>query len=286
MRVPTLSGACQNLWDPTEAAKVMVPLTGVLAGFMFSAIVVLITVNRPTGTGRTEAFFALRLQVIALMTAVVAASSNINIAGEKVCLRARTEWVLSAGMLWTAVTLMSISLIWLLVAYYWTSPEVLRLLIGAAYFVLFGRLVGALLSANSYVSDLLPGSHVAFHAATWIATVLAVCPTLMLASRTQRPHAWETRITACSRAAITYLVLSFVGFDLVAATEATHWSTPTKPLVYLCGVLTLLPALLLFPFIFRSIPHPTAQNETAGSDLHDSGHRQCRTESPGRLRER
>lgn len=180
----------------------MVPLTGVLAGFMFSAIVVIITVNRPTGTGRTEAFFALRLQVIA------------------------------------------------------GSPEVLRLLIGAAYFVLFGRLIGALLSANSYVSDVLPRSHLVLHTATWIASALAVTPTLLLAARSRRPQAWGARITACSRAAITYLVLSFVGFDLVAATEVAHWSAPTKPLVYLCGALTLLPALLLFPFIFRSIPNP------------------------------
>jgi len=122
-----IANSCTDLWNPVEGARVIVPLSGVLAGFMFSAIVIIITVNRPNSRGETEASYALRLQVVALLTTIVMASTNVNIAGEQICLRARTEWVMSAGLLWMAVVLSSISLVWLMIAYGWNSPQIIRL---------------------------------------------------------------------------------------------------------------------------------------------------------------
>jgi hypothetical protein len=127
-----------------------------------------------------------------------------------------------------------------------------------AYFVLFGRLVGALLSSNSYVADVLAVNTFGFHLVTWTFTALTVAVSLFLANR-RRPRVdspdWQRRIALCCKFAIGYTVLSFILLDLIAATAKGVWSTTSPPMAYLCGALILTPALLELPFAIRTIPN-------------------------------
>lgn len=287
MSPAAIDSACTDLWDPVAAARVMVSLSGVLAGFMFSAIVIIITVNRPDGSGEVAANYALRLQVIALLTTIVSASANINTAGERICLRARTEWILSAGLPWMAVALSSISLVWLMIAYGWNSPQIIRLWTGGAYFALFGRLAGALVSSNSYVADVLREDTFGFHLATWTCAILTAAVSLFMIAR-RRPQLdspeWQRRIASCGMVAVGYTVLSFIIVDLIGSSSTRIWTTTSPRMTYVYGALTLAPALLMLPFGVRAIPdHSTIKsnavpekqeigNSTTTPDGHDNVH--------------
>ncbi|WP_395985823.1 hypothetical protein [Actinomadura sp. 9N407] len=169
------------------------------------------------------------------------------------------------------MALSSVSLAWLMIAYGWNSSQTIHLWTGGAYFILFGRLVGALVSSNSYVADVLWVSTFRFHLATWACTALAVIASLFLATR-RRPPAnsrdWQRRTAWCCKVAVCYMAVSFTILDLVGSTAKTVWTTPSPFMTYLYGALVLAPALLMMPFTILAIPNDSMDESAPSPEIH------------------
>ena len=119
-------------WSATNAASSQSALAGVLAGFVFGGIVVVLSV-RPASK-REEAAIALKLLLCAFFGLAVAAYLLADQAGDTDCLRAGSEEILSGGILGTFAIVMIVSLTWLIVAYDVHAHGVLRFLRGLIYF--------------------------------------------------------------------------------------------------------------------------------------------------------
>lgn len=121
-------GLCPGVtgWSPADAASSQSALAGVLAGFVFSGLVVVLTVRRANRD--EEAASALKLLLCAFFGLGVTAYLLAEVAGDGNCLRSYTEEAIVGGMLGTFAIVMIVSLTWLVVAYDQHARGVLRFL--------------------------------------------------------------------------------------------------------------------------------------------------------------
>jgi hypothetical protein len=124
-------------------------LAGVLAGFVFGGLVVVVSVR--VATRSAEAARALKMLFCAFFGLVVVAYLFGDLAGDHNCLRANSEEVISGGILGTFAIVMIVSLTWLTVAYDVHTRGVLRFLRHLVYVA--SAFVVLLLCTSSY-SDL------------------------------------------------------------------------------------------------------------------------------------
>ncbi|MFI0406800.1 hypothetical protein [Actinomadura sp. 3N508] len=233
---------------------------------MFAALIEVVTGSRRC----PKAALAMRLLLTALMSFTLTASAGINMAGERVCGRARTQWVLAVNMCWSAAVALGMVLIWLIIAYGWQVEGVLRLMIVTVHVLLFARLLGAVVAADTYVSEMLRGEeHWGFHIGSWVVAALTLVITFVVAVRGRPPRghvAWRRRVNLFCGVTMAYLVLSLPVFDYVSASHASMWdlSRPTPGLrtaVYVTGTLVLILPLLALPLAVRAIPNTRRQLE-------------------------
>jgi hypothetical protein len=106
-------GACPTVldWNATTAASGQSLLSGVLAGFVFGGIVVVLSTKE--SSNRPEAARALKLLFSAFFGLVVTAYLFADQAADTNCLRAQSEEVLAGGLLGTFAIIMIVSLTWL-----------------------------------------------------------------------------------------------------------------------------------------------------------------------------
>ena len=108
---------------------------------------------------------------------------------------------------------------------------------------------------------MLKGGHAGFHLGAWLSTAFIVALTLWIAARPRPPvgdGAWEPRIALCGKLAVGYLVVSFIGLNLLSGTDEDLWTVPSPHLTYLYGALTLAQGLFILPVLVRTIPRPEA----------------------------
>ena len=113
------------------AAASQSALAGVLAGFLFGGIVVVLSVR--TARHSSEAANALKLQFSAFVGLAVAAYLLSDQAGDELCLRATSEKAVTDGIFSTFAVVAVVSLTWLIVAYERHTHGILRFLRGLAY---------------------------------------------------------------------------------------------------------------------------------------------------------
>lgn len=113
-------------WNPVAASSAESAVAAVLAGFVFSGIVVIL--STASTSRRFEAAQALKLLFIAFLGLGVTSYLLANNAGSQTCARANTLVVVAGGPLGTFSALMLASLTWLVAAYGGAFVDVLKLL--------------------------------------------------------------------------------------------------------------------------------------------------------------
>lgn len=113
-------------WSPTDVAPSQSAIAGVLAGFVFGGLVVMLSVRIAARAEQTAR--ALKLLFLAFFGLIVVAYLFADLAGDKNCLRANSEEVVSGAILGTFSIIMIVSLTWLTVAYDVHAHGVLKFL--------------------------------------------------------------------------------------------------------------------------------------------------------------
>jgi hypothetical protein len=141
-------GACPHLggWDATTAASGQSVLSGVLAGFVFGGIVVVLS-TREGRRGR-ETARALKLLFSAFFGLVVTAYLFADQAADTNCVRAFAEENLAGALLGTFALVLIVSLTWLVVAYRLHAEGTLGFFRSLIYFA--SAFVVLLLCTSSY----------------------------------------------------------------------------------------------------------------------------------------
>jgi len=136
-------------WNPVAASSAESAVAAVLAGFVFSGIVVILST---TTRRRFEAAQALKLLLVAFLGLAVTSYLLANDAGEQTCPRADSLVVVVGGPLGTFSVLMLVSLTWLVAAYGGELEDVLKLLRGLIYVASAFVVLLLCVSSQSYVS--------------------------------------------------------------------------------------------------------------------------------------
>lgn len=269
-------GLCPGVddWSPALAASSQSALAGVLAGFVFSGLVVVLSVR--IANREEEAASALKLLFCAFFGLGVAAYLLADVAGDSNCLRSSTEETIAGGMLGTFAVIMIVSLTWLVVAYGLHTRGVLRflrLLIHVAT-----AFVALLLCASSLTflqAEVPHGPSFWASAAFFIAGGLfyvAATPVGMrgvktLSARTGdmswliRPdsavvNAWRKMsnpVTSCIGAALGYLGLAAIADAFVLSGPDSAWGHPKVFEAYVVAWLALIFSLGVLVLAMRAM---------------------------------
>jgi hypothetical protein len=126
------SSSCSGMWNPVAAAGPQSGLSGVLAGFVFAGLVVVLSI-KPSDSeaadfrrsaGASNRSYALQLLSAAFIVFALDSYFSSVTAGELDCNRAYAESILSGGVLGTGAIMLVASLSWLVVAYFDSSEEI------------------------------------------------------------------------------------------------------------------------------------------------------------------
>jgi predicted membrane channel-forming protein YqfA (hemolysin III family) len=271
-------GSCVGLleWSPTQAASSQSALAGVLAGFVFGGIVVMVSVR--VATRSEEAARALKLLLCAFFGLVVVAYLFADLAGDSNCLRANSEEVISGGILGTFAIVMIVSLAWLTVAYEMHARGVLRFLrhliyVASAFVVLllctssysglqaefrrgpplivgiFIYVVGGLF----YFFSILGGSRSAALLRSWVARRIAGSGH---GSGSTADGARQERgpVDRCIWAALSYLGIAAIADAFVLGSSDTVWDHPQAAFAYVVAWASLLLSISVLTLALRAIP--------------------------------
>jgi hypothetical protein len=264
-------------------------LAGVMAGFVFGGVVVVLSTKdgrKPPETGRAlkllfSAFFG--LAVTAYLFADQAADTN--------CLRAQSEEVLTGGLLGTFAIIMIVSLTWLIAAYGLHSDGVLRFLRGLIYVA--AALVVFLLCTSSYtyLAIVLPhGTSNAVLAGmyglgglTWL---IAVVTESLAASRLRAEEACHPKpadptpastpdspvlrgnaVDWCAWVALGYLAVASITDAYILASPDSLWRRPNLPGVSAAAWFSLVMPLVVLALALRAL----AIDQTSNDEQADLG---------------
>lgn len=283
-------------WSATVAATGQSTLAGVLAGFVFSAIVVVLSV-RVDRRGE-EAASALKLLCCAFFGLVVAAYLLADQAADKNCLRASSEEAISGGILGTFAIVMIVSLTWLIVAYDRHAHGVLRFLRHLIYVASAFVVLLLCTSCFSYVQAEIPHGpppavSILIYLAGGLLYLLAVpaSPRVLgsLPARITRPAASADRGSAaagdahrkrrnpvdrCAWAALGYLAVAAIADAFVLSLSDTAWDRPLVPAAYVVAWSSLvLPLGVLIVALRALAPEQTASHGEARKSAGTSDHR-------------
>jgi hypothetical protein len=239
--------SCASFWSPIAAAGPESALSGVLAGFVFAGIVVILSTkpspdSRQDG-GKTPRSYALQLLTTAFIIFALDSYFTSISAGELACNRAYAESILSGGVLGTGAIMLVVGLSWLLVTYSDNSDEI-RLLLTAiivgiwVVVILMLALSGMgegqamLTNRNQYFVDIVP----------YVIAVSMGVIIFVAARRVKSPSEADLRPKVL-RAALTALsaaIISALFTGVASAFSATWWLNPPPWAVDVIVVLSML----------------------------------------------
>lgn len=250
---PSVPGACPGVldWSAKAAASGQSVLSGVLAGFVFAAIVVILSTRE--GRRGKEAADALKLLFSAFFGLGVTAYLFADQAADSNCLRAGAEEVLAGGLLGTFAIVMIVALTWLVVAYDLYAAGVLEFLRGLIYFAAAFVVMLLCTSSYTYLTAVIPRIPQVMVVLTYLVGGLAFVSGVprrfwaRAAARLRRrvsvvPRAaglgtsmWAGRgdpVSRCAKAALAYLALASIADAVVLAVPNDWWDHAHSPVAY------------------------------------------------------
>lgn len=283
-------GSCSGVseWSATAVASSQSALAGVLAGFVFGGIVVLLSVRASHGeqSGR-----ALKLLFCSFFGLTVVAYLFADQAGDKNCLRATSEESISGGILGTFAIIMIISLSWLVVAYDVQFDGVLQFLRHLIYFA--SAFVVLLLCTSSYstLQAEIPhgpgtGAVVLIYLAgalVWLValpkgsqavdalTVRMLRSPWLVSSKFGAEGSGVSRkkrdpVDRCARMTLAYLAVAAIADAVVLSTPDSLWGQPNIPFAYLLAWLSLLIPLSVLVLALRALAPGDASSRPFGTE--------------------
>jgi hypothetical protein len=269
-------------WDPVAAAVSSSAIAAVLAGFVFSGIVVVLS-TKAREKQNAPAARALKLFLMAFVGLAVTAYMFSDLAGEKVCPRANTEEVLTGGMLATFAVIMLTALTWLITAY---GPETTGVLDFLRRLVcLASGLVVLLLAVSSQgtLSSSLPyRAPFAGNVAIYVLAALAIAvlagdaldwripwlPTRIrtgLTAMTAGPPAKDDeRVRWVARSASAYLGVNALATGVALALYRSFWQSARAAwFIYGASWWALVVPLAVLGFAMRALARPADASGSA-----------------------
>jgi hypothetical protein len=250
---------CHNLdWSPITAAASQSNISVILAGFVFAAMIVVLSVR--AHSLQREAAQALKLLFTAFFGLLVNSYLLGDITGEQTCPRAETTEALTGGSLGTFAVITIVSLTWLVIAYQRHENDVLKILHGLVY---VGSTFVVLLlttSAITYLNvDLYGRSPIAVNILLYLTGGLAITiAAAWIWLRRRRMNSYIAKnnpnisittnraVNNCVWAALSYLAVSSVATGVEAALPPHMWDPPAPWAVYLAtGGSLVLPLIVL-----------------------------------------
>jgi len=280
-----VADSCGSSWSPIVAAGPQSALSGVLAGFVFTGIVVVLS-TKPDSHGSTierhkQRSYALQLFTSAFITLALDSYFTSITAGELSCNRANVESALSGGVLGIGAIMLLAGLGWLLVTYSERTEDLRTILI----YVLGG--VWALIIAMLAISAMDIGQAMLKHRGQgfvdivpWAIAALMTVAVIVraLASRRLSDGAIETAVRRAALAALAVGLLSALLTGIASATPTNWWSHPPSGVVDIVIVLSMaIPAIALIASV---PPAVAAVSDRRGSSATGEPKRQ-REPQPG-----
>lgn len=240
-------------WSPIGAASSQSAIAALFAGFVFTGIIVILTVQ--SHSHRREAAQALKLLLTAFFGLAVNAYLLADMAGEHTCLRAQTTEVLAGGSLGAFAVMMVIFLTWLVAAYNRKDSEVLKLLHGLVYISCV--FVALLLCSSSviYIDAEIPKSaNSAAHASAICIVVASLIgigvfrvvrpPRRLSPAAAKRGDVATTSAFAVQLSvwiALGNLTISSIATGIALSVPAADWyPSPPHWVAYITGILSIL----------------------------------------------
>jgi hypothetical protein len=247
-------GTCHGWWSPIAAAGPQSTLSGVLAGFVFTGIVVVLSTSPDTKSPAVERSvnrsYALQLLASAFIIFALDSYFTSICAGELACNRANAEAFLSGGALGTGALMLIAGLSWLLITYSEQAQDIRSLLkvivisvwvIIVIMFGISGLNVGQALlyDGNQDVVDFMP-------------VAVSVLVGILVTTRYHRFKSWpkedlriyrERLANSITRAAVTALLVGVATgllTGIASAASAQWWASPPPWAVYLLVLLSML----------------------------------------------
>jgi hypothetical protein len=253
---------CGGDWSPIVAAGPQSALSGVLAGFVFTAITVILTTSFARSDVDKEEHLprSYALQLFASAFIVLALDSYFTsvTAGELACSRAYAESALSGGILGDGALLMIAGLGWLIVLYSGPVKGLETVLSYINWGVWFVVIIMLAISGVSVGGAMLPGrSHAVINTIPWILGI-AMTVVVVIIARVARTVTDGTVIARWVRnAALSGLGSAICGglfTGIASAFAARWWIQPPSLVVYAVVVFSMLvPAVPLFSTILPAI---------------------------------
>jgi hypothetical protein len=246
-------------WNPIVASGPQSQIAIVLAGFVFAAIVVILSVR--VRTRQREAAQALKLLFTAFFGLGVTAYLLGDVTGDQVCPRAETTEVLTGGDLGAFTVIMIVALTWLVIAYQDHVEDLLTFLHCLVTVSCIFVILLLSTSATNYVSADLPnephgmvyflvyltGSLASVGLVTWI----WLHPKMRLVKTSSEINKnisliSNRAVTRCAWSALAYLAVSAVASGIETSLPPSIWyPTPILWVVYLAAWSSLILPLLV-----------------------------------------
>jgi hypothetical protein len=262
---------CGGYWSPVAAAGPESALSGVLAGFVFTAITVVLTTSivRRARAGEKAHWRSYALQLFFVAFIVLALDSYFTsvTAGELACNRAYAESALSGGSLGDGAILMIAGLGCLIGAYPVPGQGMKDVLLYINWGVWGVVIIMLAISSADVGEAMLPNqSHVIVNG---LSAVLGIAMAALLIavehrSRQMSSHqiSWWVRCTVLAGLSAAICAGLFTG--IASTFGATWWTNPPSTAVYAVTVLAMLiPAVPLL----ASVPVASAARYAAEAPL-------------------
>jgi hypothetical protein len=260
-------GLCEEFWSPIVAASPESALAGVLAGFVFTAITVVLTTSpsRDDEAKEKPVQRSYALQLFASSFIIFALDSYFTsvTAGELACSRAYAESALAGGILGDGAILMIAGLGWLIVTYSGPVRGIETILSYINWGVWAVIVVMLAISPVDVGDALLPGrSHTVVNTVPWVLgagmAALVIVIALHSSQMNNRDVSRWVRYAAVSGLGAAIFAGLFTG--IASAFGAGWWINPPVVATYVIVILSILvPAVPLF----SSIPTAMAARAAA-----------------------
>jgi hypothetical protein len=219
---------CDGWWSPIAAAGPLSALPGVLAGFVFAGVVVVLSTtpnsrpSSPHGENEIHRSYALQFLTAAFIVFALDSYFSAITAGELACNRAGAQTLLTGGMLGTGAIMTVVGLGWLILAYANNTQEI-RILLGFIIVGIWALVIILLaLSGMEEGQDLVQG-HFPDIAPYVISLVVGI--TVVTLARKSKPLADDELQLSVLRAAIAALCAAIVAAvaTAIAASGSPQW---------------------------------------------------------------
>ncbi|MEU8572506.1 hypothetical protein [Streptomyces asoensis] len=243
----------------------MSSFSGLLAGFVFSAVVIVIGQRREEADALASAR-ALKLMLPGFVGLAMASYLRAVIAGEGVCFRASTEEVFSGGVLCVEAVLVLVGITWLIPAYGRTEHDELKIFRWTIQVVAQFCSLQGFLSADNFEKS-LGVQNVWMTAAIWTFAALSATGILYYWMHPLGSFSDDARVSITAKASLlTVAAFTILGGATVSTPESI-WSGGVDAWpVFLIGqaIPTISAAVILFSLSALPRADPEPDTSSAG----------------------